>query len=125
MRYNHQSDGKNEEVSCVLRSCYKQLANVFSAYNHISDNSTGWRTLPCKVRFTVFIPENLNEHPYIAFSSHGKHVHPPPPPTKTPAELIRELNTVIEHSKQAGLTAGETNEGKQMLTSCNADVNVL
>lgn len=84
----------------------QHCTNRFPAHNHLSGIVPGWRAYPCKVRFTVFIPDDLEKAPFIAFTSHGKHVHPPPPATKTPTEVLKELAAVVERAKEPGLTSG-------------------
>lgn len=61
----------------------------------------------CSAVFSYFIPYNLQEHPYILFTTCGTHSHPPPPPTRTPLDIINELNVVLDQAKRPGITAGQ------------------
>ncbi|KAM5443968.1 hypothetical protein MaudCBS49596_008059 [Microsporum audouinii] len=53
-------------------------------------------TKRCSVEFVVVAPHNLKKTPYVLFASFGVHVHPPPPPTKTPSDITQELLDVIQ-----------------------------
>ena len=69
--------------------------------------------LSCEVKFTIMIPSNLEDCPYVLFCSHGIHTHPPPPPSKAPESIMMEVVDIIRRTKDADLTLGEN----QLLTS--------
>ena len=50
----------------------------------------------CNVQFRLFRPLDLIACPYIIWTSHGKHLHPPSPPSRTPVELINGLIQTIQ-----------------------------
>lgn len=41
--------------------------------------------------------------PYILFTSHGVHTHPPPPPNKQPAEMLNDILDIIKRIKDPQL----------------------
>lgn len=61
----------------------------------------------CDVRFSVFVP-NLGEQNsnLILFTSHGKHAHVPPPPSKVPEDIIQDLHQVVEQARAPDITLG-------------------
>ncbi len=61
----------------------------------------------CEVKFTIMIPEDLNDCSYILFCSHGTHTHPPPPPSKAPQAIMMEIVDIIQQMKDADLTVGK------------------
>ncbi|OAF57839.1 hypothetical protein VC83_05497 [Pseudogymnoascus destructans] len=58
----------------------------------------------CNVQFRLFQPYNLIDCPYIIWTSHGVHCHPPPPPSRTPQQLVDSLLTVIKKINDPSLT---------------------
>ncbi|OCK85458.1 hypothetical protein K432DRAFT_33984 [Lepidopterella palustris CBS 459.81] len=58
----------------------------------------------CSVTFNLFRPTDPIATPYIIFTSHGVHSHPPPPPTKTPEQLLTSLLGVIRSISDPSLT---------------------
>jgi hypothetical protein len=59
---------------------------------------------PCKVVFNIFRPINLQETPYIIWVSSGLHSHPPPPPSRTPDQYLKEILQVIQRIQDPSLT---------------------
>jgi hypothetical protein len=62
------------------------------------------KVIPCDVQFNQFIPIDLGSTPYIIWVSHGKHSHPPPPPTKTPEQYLNEILGIIRRINDPSLT---------------------
>lgn len=60
----------------------------------------------CNVVFHVLVPDDLTATPYILFTSHGTHSHPPPPPNKPPQEMVEEILDLIRRLQEPGLTLG-------------------
>lgn len=60
----------------------------------------------CNVQFRLFRPTNLQQCPYLIWTSHGVHRHPPPPPSSTPKELIKGLVQLIHRIQDPTLTTG-------------------
>ncbi|KFY25698.1 hypothetical protein V491_01634, partial [Pseudogymnoascus sp. VKM F-3775] len=58
----------------------------------------------CNVQFRLFRPYDLIDCPYIIWTSHGVHCHPPPPPSRTPQQLVNSLLTVIKKINDPSLT---------------------
>ena len=48
-----------------------------------------------KVIFHVFVPDDLEETPYIHFTSHRVHSYTPPPPNKPPLEILNEVIKLV------------------------------
>lgn len=60
----------------------------------------------CNVQFRLFRPLDLIACPYIIWTSHGEHLHPPPPPSRTPTELVNGLIQTIQRIQDPSLTIG-------------------
>jgi len=60
----------------------------------------------CGVTFDIIIPNNLVATPYYLFTSLGEHIHPPPPPHKTPTELKDEIVRLVKRMQDPSLTTG-------------------
>ena len=58
----------------------------------------------CNVKFHFYIPQNLEQSPYVILVSTGIHTHPPPPPVKPPSQIVRALVTVIQQMNTLNLT---------------------
>lgn len=56
----------------------------------------------------MLLPDNLEQYPYIIWTSHGIHTHLPPPPTRAPPELVEELQSVIRRATDASTTRGKS-----------------
>jgi hypothetical protein len=61
----------------------------------------------CKVTFNLFRPKDQEEYPYIIWTSHGIHTHPPPPGTRTPKEYIQGLIRIIQRINDPALTTSK------------------
>lgn len=62
--------------------------------------------MPCKVKWNIYIPFNLEQIPYILITSHGIHEHPPPPPRKTPRAIVEGILDVLKRINDPNLTIG-------------------
>ncbi|KAM0793811.1 hypothetical protein BDR22DRAFT_827483, partial [Usnea florida] len=60
---------------------------------------------PCTVKFYTYIPNDLDQTPWMILSSHGTHLHPPPPPSKTSHQIIQDLTAVVQRHETINLTA--------------------
>lgn len=58
----------------------------------------------CSVEFYILTPVDLDEHPYLLFTSVGKHEHPPPPPSKTPVEIMDQVIKLIQDMNEPSMT---------------------
>ncbi|EAA66773.1 hypothetical protein AN9487.2 [Aspergillus nidulans FGSC A4] len=47
---------------------------------------------------------NIQETPYILFTSHGIHQHPPPPPHKPPEQILKGIESIIRNMRNPSLT---------------------
>jgi hypothetical protein len=65
-------------------------------------------SMPCKVQFNFIVPDDLHTTPYIILSSHGRHLHPPPPPSKAPHILMNGVIDVINRLQSPALTLCKT-----------------
>ncbi len=61
----------------------------------------------CGVAFDIIIPCDLQDTPYYLFTSHGVHIHPPPPPHKTPEAVTKEIVALIQRMNDPSLTTGK------------------
>ncbi|CAI2198575.1 17933_t:CDS:2, partial [Funneliformis geosporum] len=62
-------------------------------------------TKKCNVQLNSFIPDNLENCPFIAIVSKEIHNHLPPPPVTTPSNILKQLNEIIKHEDTLDLTA--------------------
>jgi hypothetical protein len=53
------------------------------------------------------VPVDIKQCPYIIFTSHGVHKHPPPPPTKAPEHILRGIKDLILQMQDPSLTTGK------------------
>ncbi|WPH03339.1 Hypothetical protein R9X50_00621600 [Acrodontium crateriforme] len=58
----------------------------------------------CSVRWHIFIPDDLDQTPYITFTSHGIHSHPPPPPSRIPNRYATDIRMLIQRMGSDDLT---------------------
>ena len=49
----------------------------------------------CEVVFYVFVPDDLEETPYIHFTLHGVHGHALSPLNKPPLEILNEVIELV------------------------------
>jgi len=83
------------------------VVNILLTYSGDVDHPQGKGrliTTKCHVEINILIPKNLEATPYFLFCSHGVHIHPPPPPTRTPESIILELTQLVRKSNDPGLT---------------------
>lgn len=59
---------------------------------------------PCPIKFYYILPKDLTKCPFIVIISIGVHNHPPPIPTKTPFNIIKNLRKIIEKEHDLRLT---------------------
>ena len=64
----------------------------------------------CQVRLSFYKPEDLEECPYIIFTSHGVHTHPPPVPSRPAPVIVDGLIQVIRRINDPSLTTGKYND---------------
>jgi hypothetical protein len=60
----------------------------------------------CDVAFNIIIPEDIENCPYILFTSHGIHTHPPPPPTIAPLIMLERIRQIIHDIRDPDMTTG-------------------
>ena len=63
--------------------------------------------IDCEVIFHVFVPNDLEETPYIHFTSHGTHSHAPPPPNKPPMQILNEVLELVRRISNPELALGK------------------
>ncbi|OJJ04472.1 hypothetical protein ASPVEDRAFT_43949 [Aspergillus versicolor CBS 583.65] len=74
--------------------------------------------LPCEVTFHALVPADLEQCPYIVFSSHGVHKHPPPMHTKTPKRIPEGSYDVGDQKRGRGLTTKQFLESPEVAEFC-------
>lgn len=52
--------------------------------------------ISCQVKFEYIVPLDINKTPFVIFLSKGIHTHQPPPPIKTPIEILTGVIQVIK-----------------------------
>ncbi|KAI1819605.1 hypothetical protein F4861DRAFT_126824 [Xylaria intraflava] len=76
--------------------CYHTAQNIKHKERcpHIHPQNSGKLIqLPCKVKWNIFIPLDLESTPYALCVGHGEHTHPPPPPSRSVAERAEQSTT--------------------------------
>jgi len=63
-------------------------------------------TMPCSVKWALYLPFDLKRVPYFLLTSHGVHLHPPPPPRKTPEMIIKGILDVLKRINNPDITIG-------------------
>ena len=71
--------------------------------------------MTCYVKFTYAIPVDLATFPWVFLFAKGSHIHPPPPPTATPQELLTKVKNLLGQHDILTLTRGTYNWSQ---TSC-------
>ena len=61
----------------------------------------------CSVVFTALVPVDIDQIPYILFTSHGVHQHPPPAPHKPPMEIVQQVKQLIQRIQDPSMTTGK------------------
>jgi hypothetical protein len=64
-------------------------------------------TQGCDVLFDILLPQDLQACPYYLFTSIGEHKHPPPPPVKTPLDILGEIREIIRDMQNPDLRIGQ------------------
>jgi len=60
--------------------------------------------ISCEVKWNFYIPINLHSIPFILLTSHGTHVHPPPPPKKTPRDIVQGILQILQKINDPNIT---------------------
>ncbi|CAG8622903.1 23645_t:CDS:10 [Gigaspora margarita] len=98
------NDGITEEISSSVQHCY--LVHPFSARaRKCLAQGLIQKNQGCPVKFWHYVPENLEECPYIIIMSRFTHNHPPPPPSKIPVAIQNDLKNIIAEENILDLTA--------------------
>jgi hypothetical protein len=63
--------------------------------------------IKCSVIFTAMVPVDIQATPYILFTSHGIHQHPPPLPHKSPEQILKGIESIIRDMRNPSLTLGK------------------
>jgi hypothetical protein len=59
--------------------------------------------ISCEVKWNFYIPIDFTI-PFILFTSHGIHSHPPPPPKKTPQDIVQGILDVLKRINDPNIT---------------------
>jgi hypothetical protein len=81
---------------------------IYSGSPHVVDNTVFDAPIikkKCGVKFFHFVPLDLELCPVIITISKGVHQHPPPPPTKTPSNIVEHLNKILNSEDTLNLTS--------------------
>lgn len=65
------------------------------------------KTITCQVKWNFYIPKIRTDNSFILITCHGIHSHPPPPPKRTPVEIINGLIQVLQKINDPSLTKGK------------------
>jgi hypothetical protein len=63
--------------------------------------------MPCEVVFHIMVPILLEACPYMLFTSHGIHSHPPPPPNNAPQAIMNGVMQLVKEMRDPSLTLGK------------------
>lgn len=74
--------------------------------------------IKCSVIFTALVPVNIQETPYILFTSHGIHQHPPPPPHKPPEQILKGIESIIRNMRNPSLTLAKFLRSPELEAFC-------
>lgn len=74
---------------------------------HVQNNNK-YQKVPCCVEMAFAIPEDINTHPWAFLWVKGSHAHPPPPPTRTPNRIFKQVSTLMKQHNLLTLTRGES-----------------
>ncbi|KAG2000771.1 hypothetical protein GB937_010853, partial [Aspergillus fischeri] len=72
----------------------------------------------CGVIFTALVLVNIQAAPYILFTSHGIHQHPPPPPHKPPELILRGIQDIIRRMRNPSLTLAQFLRSPELEAFC-------
>jgi hypothetical protein len=64
------------------------------------------KKVPCKVVFDILVPIDPQACPYYIWASKGIHTHQPPPPIKTPGQILQGFVAVIKRQIDPNLSPG-------------------
>ncbi len=62
----------------------------------------------CNVDMAFIVPKNIENYPWVFLFAKGSHMHPPPPPTKTPQEIFQAITTLMKGHNLLTLTRGKS-----------------
>lgn len=89
-----------------LSAIWQLVTNCFKGRDHPQGSGRLQHT-PCDVTFNALVPVDIGQCPYILFTSHGVHKHPPPPPTKAPERILQGVKRIIQQIRDPSLTTGK------------------
>jgi hypothetical protein len=69
-------------------------------------SATSYQKISCHVEIAFIVPQDLNLYPWVFLWVKGLHTHPPPPPTKTPQRIFKEVTTLMKAHNLLTLTRG-------------------
>jgi hypothetical protein len=105
--------GVFEPLSSCRKYCGKHFpTNLQSVIKQLPDQdhpqgSGQLKHTTCDVVFNALVPINTDLCPYMLFTSHGIHKHPPPPPSKAPERILAGVKRIIEQIRDPNLTTGK------------------
>ncbi|CAB4436469.1 unnamed protein product [Rhizophagus irregularis] len=78
---------------------------------------------PCNVKMYKFIPNDLQECPFVALVCVGIHNHPPPPPERTPNNIKDNLQSMIKEAieNDDAVTSGSIIQGNMLKAYFNKE----
>ncbi|EYE90406.1 uncharacterized protein EURHEDRAFT_417473 [Aspergillus ruber CBS 135680] len=74
--------------------------------------------IQCGVIFTALVPVDIQSCPFIVFTSHGIHQHPPPPPHKPPELILRGVERIIKQMRNPSLTLAQFLRSPELEAFC-------
>ncbi|RIB03397.1 hypothetical protein C2G38_2225146 [Gigaspora rosea] len=101
-----------EDQNEIIDKCFTVLPNSsvrnYCSFLHKTNTQIGKGKIinkgNCPVKFYHILPDNLTECPFIVMISTGVHNHPPPPPVKTPQNIMENLQKIVNNEYDLDLT---------------------
>ena len=101
-----------------LSATWQLVTNCFKGRDHPQGSGRLQHT-PCDVIFNALVPVDIGQCPYILFTSHGVHKHPPPPPTKCNGP--KPCYLIYRYVQKNSLKKKELLVWRQRIRTCSYD----
>jgi hypothetical protein len=68
--------------------------------------------------FTALVLLDIRTCPFVTFTSHGIHQHPPPPPHKPPELVLKRIAEIIRQIRNPSLTLAQFLQSPELKAFC-------